>query len=408
MYSLDKLIKDIGENLILNPVENLPLVFGNASIAELQGLYITDKNRTDVQKTEAKILFGGRDNYIDYVLRIYDLWKTALGAEDITMRPQSGLNAHLLMFLGLGIVGDKVMLLPEEGGGHFSTHKILSRIGFKIVDIPLDYINNCIDIKETIKLQQRVNCKFLFIDRSEGLIYEDLTELCSKFNGYKIFDASQYLTNIIYKQFKSPFDMGFDLIISTLHKNFPGPQKALICTNNKTSNEWLHILNTMRDCVSNIHADKIIQSGIILKNPYLKIYSNDIVSNAIELEKEFEKLGIPVITRNYKKMCTHHLWIKLKNKNIAYTVYKNLEKCGILVNYRLLPYNIGYGLRLGTNCATIQGLTPQNIPQIAQYFAEIISGKYNINDIHKFIKKIIYESDYNKRRLHVSEWQQEK
>lgn len=396
MYEIDKLIKEVDENIILNPVENLPLTFGDASVAELQGLYITDKKRTDEQKKEAKILFGGRNNYINYILQIYDLWKSALGAEDITMRPQSGLNAHLLMFLGLGTVGDKVMLLSEKGGGHFSTHKILKRIGFKVIDIPLDYKNYCIDINKTIQLQQKENCRFLFIDRSEGLIYEDLTELCNKFNGYKIFDASQYLTNIICKQFKSPFDMGFDLIISTLHKNFPGPQKALICTNDKNSTEWLHILNTMRDCVSNIHADKIIQSGVILRNQFLKQYSNDIIANAVELEKEMKKLEIPIISRNYNKMCTHHLWIKSENKNAAYKTYKQLEQSGILVNYRLLPYDIGYGLRLGTNCATIQGLTPHNIPQFAQCFADIFFEKSNCDDVRMFIKKIISESKYRK------------
>lgn len=397
MNTIAELLNSKKESLILNPVENLPLIFGNASIAELQGLYITDKNRTELQKKDAKILFGGRENYTDYIMHIYDIWKTVLEAEDITMRPQSGLNAHLLMFLGLGIVGDKVMLLPEEGGGHFSTHKILKRIGFEIINIPLNYNKNCVDIEKTIQLQQKENCRFLFIDRSEGLIYEDFTELCSNFHGYKIFDASQYLTNIIFKQFKSPFDMGFDLIISTLHKNFPGPQKALLCTNNKNSTEWKHIMQTMYDCVSNIHADKIIQAGIILQNPHLETYSNDIISNAKILEEEMKKVGIPVISRDAVQVWTHHLWVKFENKDIAYNTYKSLEKNGILVNYRLLPYNIGYGLRLGTNCATIQGLAPYNIPQFAKCFSETISGECDNENVRAFIREMILNSKYMKQ-----------
>lgn len=398
MTTIDELLKLQDENLILNPVENLPLVLGNASIAELQGLYITDKNRTDMQKKESKILFGGREKYIEHIAHIYDIWKTVLGAEDITMRPHSGLSAHLLTFLGLGVVGDKVMLLPEEGGGHFSTHKILKRIGFKIIDIPLDYCNKCVDIEETIKLQKKENCQFLFIDRSEGLIYEDFTDLCNRFDGYKIFDASQYLTNIIYKQFKSPFDMGFDLMISTLHKNFPGPQKALVCTNNKNSLEWLSIMRIMYDCVSNIHADKIIQSCAILRNSYLEMYSKNMLLNAIELETELNKRGVPVINRDFTQMCTHHLWIKFGDRDSSYKAYTNLEKNGILVNYRLLPYNIGYGLRIGTNCATLQGLSSRNIPQLAEYFSEILLEKCNSSNIRMFIKEIISQSEYISHR----------
>lgn len=396
MNAIDNLIKFNDDNLILNPVENLPLVFGNASITELQGLYITDKIRNEEQKKGAKILFAGREDYINYVLHVYDIWKNILKAEDITMRPQSGLNAHLLIFMGLGTIGDKVMLLPEEGGGHFSTHKILNRIGFEIINIPIDYSNQCIDVDAAINLQQKEKCQYLFIDRSEGLIYENFSELCKNFYGYKIFDASQYLTNIIFQQFISPFDMGFDLVISTLHKNFPGPQKALICTNNKNSAEWKNIMQTLYDCVSNIHADKIIQAGIILKNPMLESYSKDILLNAIALEKEFLKLGIPVISRDYNQTNTHHIWLDFGNKEKAYFVYKNLEKCGILVNYRLLPYNIGYGLRLGTNCATIQGLSHKNIQEFAHYFSQAMLGE-NIENMHSFIKEMISESVYKNR-----------
>lgn len=387
------------ENIILNPVENLPLVFGDESIAQLQGLYITDKIRTEEQKKNSKILFAGRDNYIDKVLTVYELWKEKLNAQDITMRPQSGLNAHLLMFLGLGRIGDKVMLLPEESGGHFSTCKILKRIGYNVIPVPIDYKNKCIDVKKAIDIQHKEKCKFLFIDRSEGLIYEDFSELCNDFDGYKIFDASQYLSNILFNQFKSPFDMGFDLIISTLHKNFPGPQKALICTKNKNSIEWKNIIQTMYDCVSNIHADKILQSGVIIQNPMIKAYSNDILVNAIKLEKELFNLNVPVVIRDYSKPNTHHLWLTFANKEQAYNAYKMLEQNRILTNYRMLPYSLGYGLRLGTNCATIQGLSENNIQQFAYYFSQAINGKGDSELIQTFISNIVQNSKYGNKAI---------
>lgn len=121
------------------------------------------------------------------------------------------------------------------------------------------------------------------------------------------------------------------------------------------------------------------------------------ISNAQILEKEMNKIGIPVISRDVDQVWTHHLWIEFETKDTAYKAYKNLEKNGILVNYRLLPYNIGYGLRLGTNCATIQGLAPCNIPQLAQYFSEAISGKYANENIRAFIREMILNSKYMKQ-----------
>lgn len=397
--NINNMINLHNTDIILNPVENIPLAFGDPSIARLQGLYITDKNRTDAERKNAKILFAGRDQHIQDVLSVYNLWKQALSAQDITMRPLSGLNAHLLMFLGLGNIGDKVMLLPEKGGGHFSTAKILNRLGYKIVSIPLDISKHTIDIPATIALQKKEQCKFLFIDRSEGLMYEDFTELCTMFNGYRIFDASQYLTNIIFGEFKSPFEMGFDMIISTLHKNFPGPQKALICTNDKERDEWKNLMNTLYDCVSNIHADKIIQSGIILQNPLLQLYSNDMLENAVSLEYFLKKQNVNVISRDKVYPATHHLWVVYPNKDCAYTAYKNLESCGILTNYRLLPYDIGYGLRLGTNCATIQGLSSQNVCEFAFYFAQSAAGKGTPSDTRRFIYNMIQNSKYGTHHI---------
>ena len=45
-----------------------------------------------------------------------------------------------------------------------------------------------------------------------------------------VFDASQYLVNVIVGDHPNPFDYGFDLVVSSVHKNFPGPQKALLAT----------------------------------------------------------------------------------------------------------------------------------------------------------------------------------
>jgi hypothetical protein len=41
-----------------------------------------------------------------------------------------------------------------------------------------------------------------------------------------VFDASQYLSNIIAGDYANPFGWGFDLMVASVHKNFPGPQNS--------------------------------------------------------------------------------------------------------------------------------------------------------------------------------------
>ena len=62
--------------------------------------------------------------------------------------------------------------------------------------------------------------QYIFVDRSEDLVYEDFSWLYSFHDSFKIFDASQYLGQIITGKYAHPFTMGFDILLSTLYKNY--------------------------------------------------------------------------------------------------------------------------------------------------------------------------------------------
>lgn len=136
--------------------------------------------------------------------------------------------------------------------------------------------------------------KVIFIDRSEGLVYEDFSWL-KEVPSYKIFDASQYLTNIISKDYPNPFRWGFDLILTTLHKNLPGPQRAMICTREKDAN-WNIIKSGISTYVSNMHVFSIYSAGILLKNyEELLALSKNMLNNTIKLERELQINGLNVV-----------------------------------------------------------------------------------------------------------------
>ena len=95
------------------------------------------------------------------------------------------------------------------------------------------------------------------------------------------------------------------------------------------------------------------------------------LNNSIQLEKKMLEEGIPVIKRASNRIATHHIWIKPDNMEQAYHFYKKAEQCGILFNYRKLPYDLGYGIRMGTSAATLQGLNEQNLPELAKIISDI-------------------------------------
>ena len=401
VYELISSIAQQQENfestLILNPVENIP----DPEILEpcssfLHGLYNTDTIRSSEEKMKSKIQFSGREKITEDINQIYAMWKNLLGGEAVSMRLLSGLHAHIVLFMSIADIGQKVLALPEKAGGHVASYSILKRLGLQVRDIPFDCTEMKVDRAKCIEEIECFQPDFIFVDRSEGLVYEDFTWLGqykAQFPCYKIFDASQYLTNIICHDYISPFEMGFDLILSTLHKNLPGPQRALVCA--KESNEtWSRLRSGISTYVSNMHVFSIYSAGLLLKDyEKLKLLSRNMLDNACLLEKKLLALNIPVITRisSQKSPPTHHCWIGPLSKHDAFDLYTTLEKLGILTNYRLLPYDIGYGLRLGLSGATNSGLRTVHIPELAEIIAKAyINGHSDTlaNECANFVCKV--------------------
>lgn len=376
--SLQEQQNRFNDSLILNPVENIPdprILAPSTSF--LHGLYNTDTIKTKDDIINSKIQFSGRAQITDDINKIYTSWAELLGGEGISMRLLSGLHAHIVIFMAITDIGQRVMALPEKAGGHVSSYAILKRLGLQVKDIPYDCTNRKIDREKCVSDIDAFQPDVIFVDRSEGLVYEDFSWLGHYKTAhpcYKIFDASQYLTNIICHDYQNPFDMGFDLIISTMHKNLPGPQRAFVCAK-QNDGMWKRLRSGISTYVSNMHVFSIYSAGLLLSSfEQLKALSKNMLQNAYALDSALQDTGVPIIARQTDPLSppTHHCWIGPLDKLNAYELYCSLEQIGFMTNYRLLPYEIGYGLRLGLSGATQSGLRTFDIPELA----EIISMAY--------------------------------
>jgi len=371
-HSLAQQVTLLHSSLILNPVENFPFADDISVLSgPLHGLYNSDKLRSRAQRLETPIQFAGRQGQESDSRAIYEAWADALGASDATLRLLSGLHAHIILFMALARPGDNVLLLPVTAGGHMATKAILERLGLNVVEMIVDESSMTVDMGATLNLASAQSFKYVFVDRSEGLVYEDFTPLANIAGATTIFDASQYLTNIISGDYANPFERGFDLVVASLHKNFPGPQQALIATNE--SNEvWRTLIGGISIYVSNMHTTSIYAAGLTLdRREWLAAYSQRIMSMAVALEEALLELGVPAVQRPDTAPPTHHLWIREASKELAFRTYEDLETCRILTNFRSLPYSLGYGLRLGVSAAVRIGLSSEDIPVLADLIADI-------------------------------------
>jgi glycine hydroxymethyltransferase len=359
-------------SLLLNPVENVPFSEDLAVAAgSLHGLYNTDKVRTREQRLATDHQFAGRQAVEADSRAIYEAWARALGAEDATLRVLSGLHAHIILFMSMARAGEKVLLLPVEAGGHLSGKAILERLGLTTIDMAVDVEGMCVDVERTLERCADRPPDYVFVDRSEGLVYEDFGWLAGVAATASVYDASQYLTNVVCRDHPNPFDWNFDLMMASVHKNFPGPQKALLATRCEDE-RWRQILGGVSTYVSNMHFASTYAAGLTLaRSHWLADYSSRMLRVALLLEDELAKHGVPVVRRRRDLPPTHHVWIREGERKRAFTTYERLEQCLIMTNYRKLPYSLGHGLRLGVNAAVRLGLDEGDVPELAELIADI-------------------------------------
>ncbi|MBS1891551.1 MAG: hypothetical protein JST59_09665 [Actinobacteria bacterium] len=371
LASLRRQREQLGRSVVLTPVDSLPFVLADRDhTAFLHGLYLTDKVRDRQTAMETVIQFAGREESAGDLAQIHRHLAGALGASEASLRLLSGLQTHAAVFMSIATIGQKVMLLPEEGGGHFSTEAILHRLGLKTVNIPLDRERLCVDQVGAAEVVERERPDFVFIDRSEGLRFEDFSFIGELRGPVKIFDASQCLVPVLSRRYKNPMDWGFDLMLFTLHKSFPGPQKAGIVAR-RNGPLWRQLISGLSSFVSSSHAENSYLFGLaLLRHDWLAQYEHRLFGSALALEDALVDEGVDLVRRDDQGVkswpATHHIWVRADNQEAAYGMYENLARVGVLTNYRRLPYGLGYGLRLGTTHSAVAGIDVEHAPELAR------------------------------------------
>lgn len=381
LASIEQQRRQLERSIVLTPVDSFAFCLPDRDFtAPLHGLYLTDKVRTDAEKIGTLVQFAGRDQAARDLNGIHHLLADRLGAAVGSMRLLSGLHAHATTFMSIAEIGQSVAILPELGGGHFSTRSILERLGLRVIDLPIDVDQREVNREATEELIDATAPDFIFVDRSEGLRYEDFSFVGQLHGPTSVFDASQFLTQIVTGRYESPMSWEFDLSLMSLHKSFPGPQKAAIVSR-EDSDVWRRLVRGLSTFVSSSHAENTYLAGLaLLRTELLETYCARMLDTALRIEHELNELGVPVVLRGQDhpdRPTTQHVWIAAEDQAQAFDWYRALENINVQTNYRKLPYDLGYGLRLGTSFSAVAGLTADLAAELATIIAEVVGGNRN-------------------------------
>lgn len=310
----------------------------------------------------------------EIIIEIENKLCTLFGCQYADCSPLSGMNSMELILAALTEANDNVYIIPPMAGGHASTANNCSSLGLNVHYLPISPKSQFLNEEELEKRFDVSHPKVIYLDNTLICFYRDPTSIVRishKYGAYVVYDASQVLGLIAGKAFPNPLDSGIDCMCGSTHKTFPGPQKAIILSNNISVIQRLKSVAV--DFISSVHTNAILALYVatLEMQEYGQAYAKQIIANSKALGESLQKRGVCVPTYNFGITQTHQVWIQVDEPQ---TTYKKLSKYGICTNSMRIPEIEGIGIRLGTAEVTRLGMKESEMEVIADCIADVINN----------------------------------
>ena len=357
--------------------------------------------------------FGRYYQGLKYVDEMEDLtqekFKKHFQASFVDIRPISGTLANMAVFSALAERGDSILTLGVPGGSHVSHEKAGAAgiLGLKSFHLGFDGESMTIDLEKSEKKILEIKPKFIVIGGSVILFPQPIKELrkiCDQVGAKIVYDAAHVFGLITAGFFQNPLEEGADIITSSTHKTFPGPQGGIIIGNINENLQKKIQDKIFPGVLSNHHLHRIPPLYFALEE--MKKFGNDYVSqimkNSKALAEELYGFGFDVLGKQNGFTKSHQVVVNVKNQDGGSIVAKKLEEANIILNKNIIPDDKAdpenpRGIRLGVQEMTRYGMKEREMKIIADFIkkvilekegAEVIKNK--ITDFRKNFWKIKY------------------
>jgi glycine hydroxymethyltransferase len=327
----------------------------------------------------------------------------------VDCRPISGGIANLIIYTAFAKPGDNIIALGIPNGAHVSSTQwgMAGVRGLNSIDMFFDPKEMNIDIDRTVQLIKKVNPKVVMFGASMFLFPHPIKEIKEQIDpGIKIAYDSAHVFGLVYnKEFQNPLEEGADIITSSTHKTFQGPQGGIIIgKKDLDEKDWKKIQTAIfPGTLSNHHIHRLPPLAItaLEMNEFGKEYAKQVIKNAKSLGQALYNSGFKVLCPEKGFTRSHQIIVNVKEFGGGRTVAELLESNNIICNKMSLPNDTPQdatknpsGIRLGVQELTRIGMKESEMKEVAEFFKKTLKEKKAIkNDVEEFrknFKKIHY------------------
>ncbi|MCX6731864.1 MAG: serine hydroxymethyltransferase [Candidatus Parcubacteria bacterium] len=335
-------------------------------------------------KAHQRYYFGCKivDEIEDEVKKlVYKVFKISPAKYGVNVQPYSGSIANLACYLGVLNLGDKILAMSLNQGGHLSHGHKVSWTGklFKFEHYGVNR-DGFIDYDEVFKIAKKLKPKLIVCGAtaySRIIDFKKFRKIADSVGAFLMADISHIAGLIVGGAHPSPFPYA-DIVMTTTQKTLRGPRGAIIIAKKDLMDKIGRAV--FPGLQGGPHLHTIAAIGVCLEEalkPSFKQYARQIVKNAKALANELKKLGFKIISGGTDN---HLMLIDVTPFGIGgKEAGEKLEIAGIIVNKNMIPYdtrtpNNPSGIRIGTPAITTQGMKEKDMKKIAKKIYRILTS----------------------------------
>ena len=397
---MDSVLKSALQKERRRQEENIELIasenYVSNDVLALQGSILTNKY---AEGYPGKRYYGGCENIdevesaaIEYACKLFD-------AKYANVQPHSGSSANMAVYKALLNIGDKVMGMNLDNGGHLTHgHKMnFSGKDYEIVSYDISKETEQLDYDEIEKLALKEKPKMIIAGASaysRTIDFKRFREIADKVGAYLMVDMAHIAGLVAVGLHPSPMPYA-DVVTTTTHKTLRGPRGGLILTNDE---EIIKKINkTIFPGIQGGPLEHVIaakaQCFYEALQPEFKEYGKQILKNINALSNSLKEEGFKIISGGTDN---HLILVDVKSScGITGKDAQNLlDTIHITTNKNAIPGDtespmITSGLRLGSPAMTTRGLKEEDFTKIGKIIANALKNKDNEEILDNLRKEVL-------------------
>lgn len=399
LFETDREIFEAIENERKRQNEGIELIasenFVSEAVLEACGSIMTNKY---AEGYPDRRYYGGC-SFVDVAEKLaIERAKKLFNVKYVNVQPHSGSQANMGVYKALINIGDVILGMKLDHGGHLTHGKNVNFSGkdYKVYSYSVSKETELIDYDEVERLAFEVKPKIIVAGASayaRVIDFKRFREIADKVGAYLMVDMAHIAGLVATGEHPSPVPYA-DVVTTTTHKTLRGPRGGVIMTNNEEIAKKINktiFPGIQGGPLMHIIAGKAVAFKEAL-SPSFKEYQHQVVTNAKVLAKVLEQGGLRVVSGGTDN---HMVLIDVKtNKGLTGAeVEKALEMAGVTVNKNGIPYDtekpmVTSGIRIGSPAMTTRGMKEKEMEEIANFILRVVDNINNESELLKIREEV--------------------